>query len=177
MLRAPIQRQASVIAACRVMEVQRSKRRVRANADFPTNRWRPAGWSATDRVALGGSCWHCGRRAVHCATCRSDGKASIPPAAYPVKARHRRHSTRSFSPLVTYQMPGKYPPPTCAVEVDHTVKAARSALALSDAAISRLRRARSAPQKWPDRGSGAHQRRGQHLWRTWRTFMRRDETN
>ena len=170
MLRAPIQRQASVIAACRVMEVQRSKRRVRANADFPTNQWRPAGWSATDRVALGGSCWHCGRRAVHCATCRSEGNASIPRAASPVKARHRRHSTRSFSPLVTYQMPGKYPPPTCAVEVDHTVKAARSALALSDAAISRLRRARSAPQKCADRGSGAHQPRRQDFWRTWRTL-------
>ena len=81
MLRAPIQRQASVIAACRVMEVQRSKRRVRANADFPTNQWRPAGWSATDRVALGGSCWHCGRHAVHGATCRSEGNASIPPCS------------------------------------------------------------------------------------------------
>ena len=114
------------------MEVQRSKRRVRANADFPTNRWRPAGWSATDRVALGGSCWHCGRRAVHCATCRSEGNASIPRAASPVKARHRRHSSRSFSSLATYQMPGKYPPPTCAVEADHTVKEARSALALSE---------------------------------------------
>ena len=109
MLRAPIQRQASVIAACRVMEVQRSKRRVRANAEFPTNRWRPAGWSATDRVALGGSCWHCGRRAVHCATCRSEGNASIPRAASPVKARHRRHSGRRFSSLATHQMPGEVP--------------------------------------------------------------------
>ena len=177
MLRAPIQRQASVIAACRVMEVQRSRRRVRANAEFPTNRWRPAGWSATDRVALGGSCWLCGRRAVHCATCRSDGKASIPPAASPVKARHRRHSTRSFSPLATYQMPGKYPPPTCAVEVDQTVKEARRALALLGRAISRLVRARSATQKWPDRGSGAHQRRGQDLRQTWRRVQARDETN
>lgn len=177
MLRAPIQRQASVIAACRVMEVQRSKRRVRANAEFPTNRWRPAGWSATDRASLVAAAGTAGGVP---SIVRPAGPKAMPQfllAAYPVKARHRRHSTRSFSPLVTYQMPGKYPPPTCAVEVDHTVKAARSALALSDAAISRLRRARSAPQKWPDRGSGAHQRRGQHLWRTWRTFMRRDETN
>ena len=171
MLRAPIQRQASVIAACRVMEVQRSRRRVRANAEFPTNRWRPAGWSATDRVALGGSCWHCGRHAVHCATCRSEGNDSTPRAASPVKARHRRHSTRSFSPLATYQMPGKYPPPTCAVEVDQTVKPARSALALSDVVISRLVRARPAAQKWLDRGSGAHQRRGQDLGRTWRRIQ------
>lgn len=37
LLRAPIQRQASVITPRQVMEVQRSKRRVRANADFPTN--------------------------------------------------------------------------------------------------------------------------------------------
>ena len=171
MLRAPIQRQASVIAACRVMEVQRSRRRVRANAEFPTNRWRPAGWSATDRVALGGSCWHCGRRAVHCATCRSEGNASIPRAASPVKARHRRHSGRRFSSLATHQMPGKYPPPTCAVEVHHTVKAARSALALSHAAISRLVRARSAAQKCADRGSGAHQRRRQDLRQTWRRIQ------
>ena len=114
------------------MEVQRSRRRVRANAEFPTNRWRPAGWSATDRVALGGSCWHCGRHAVHCATCRSEGNASTPRAASPVKARHRRHSGRRFSSLATHQMPGKYPPPTCAVEVHHTVKEARSALALSE---------------------------------------------
>ena len=176
MLRAPIQRQASVIAACRVMEVQRSKRRVRANAEFPTNRWRPAGWSATDRVALGGSCWHCGRRAVHCATCRSEGNASIPRAASPVKARHRRHSGRRFSSLATHQMPGKYPPPTCAVEVHHTVKEARSALALWDGAISRLVRARSTAQKWPDRGSGAHQRRGQDLGEHGVAFKRRDET-
>ena len=159
------------MAPCRVMEVQRSKRRVRANADFPTNQWRPAGWSATDRVALDGSCWHCGRRAVHCATCSFDGKASIPPAASPVKARHRRHSTRSFSPLATYQMPGKYPPPTCAVEVDQTVKPARSALALSDVVISRLVRARPAAQKYANRGSGAHQRRGQDLGRTWRRIQ------
>ena len=177
MLRAPIQRQASVIAACRVMEVQRSRRRVRANAEFPTNRWRPAGWSATDRVALGGSCWHCGRRAVHCATCRSDGKASIPPAAYPVKARHRRHSTRSFSPLVTYQMPGKYPPPTCAVEVHHTVKEARSALALSEtpshAWCGHAPPLKSVPTGGLARTSGDDRTCGRHGG----AFKRRDETS
>ena len=71
---------------------------------------------------------------------------------------------------------GKYPPPTCAVEVHHTVKEARSALALWDGAISRLVRARSTAQKWPDRGSGVHQRRGQDLGEHGVAFKRRDET-
>ena len=177
MLRAPIQRQASVIAACRVMEVQRSRRRVRANAEFPTNRWRPAGWSATDRVALGGSCWHCGRRAVHCATCRSEGNASTPRAASPVKARHRRHSGRRFSSLATHQMPGKYPPPTCAVEVHHTVKEARSALALSEtpshAWCGHAPPLKSVPTGGLERTSGDDRTCGRHGG----AFKRRDETS
>ena len=171
MLRAPIQRQASVIAACRVMEVQRSRRRVRANAEFPTNRWRPAGWSATDRVALGGSCWHCGRHAVHCATCRSEGNASTPRAASPVKARHRRHSGRRFSSLATHQMPGEVPASDLRSRgAPHGEGGTQRARSFGDT-VSRLVRARSAAQKCADRGSGAHQRRRQDLRQTWRRIQ------
>ena len=84
--------QAPVVAPYRATKDSAAQRRVRANADFPTNQQRPAGLSATCSVALGGSRLALGGvssivRPAGPTACRSRGE----PDAGPARTQHTPH--------------------------------------------------------------------------------------